>query len=408
MKRKTSLLTLGLMLLTPALAGGAGAPRPAPTPVPVVTPAPAPVKPAPVAPAPAPVMPAPVSTPIVIPALPLSGGTVGTTTQTGTQTGTQSSTTTNTTVETNTTATTETTTVATDTLYDVLVTDDRFSTLRDLLSDAGLTETLMTGEYTIFAPTDEAFAAVDEEQLAVLASDPELLKRVLSYHVVSGKVAADAQNLTTVEGSALVLGDATVDATALNASNGTIYAIDRVLLPEGLVIDTTPTTEISTETTASSTTVTTTTTTATGATTTATVTATAAPLAVTISQDPRFSTLSSLITAAGLTDTLSSGDFTVFAPTNEAFAKISAADLTALRGDTTRLRALLLGHVIASRLTDTNLSTTPTLKTAQGNDLTLTTNGSTIRVGNATVLGKTEIGSSNGVIVPIDTVLMLP
>lgn len=402
MKRKTSLLTLGLMLLTPALAGGAGAPRPAPKPVPVVTPAPAPVTPAP-----APVMPAPVSTPIVIPALPLSGGTVST--GSSTQTTTTSTTVQTNTTETNPTATTETTaTVSTDTLYDVLVTDDRFSTLRDLLSDAGLTETLMTGEYTIFAPTDEAFAAFDEEELAVLASDPELLKRVLSYHVVSGKVAADAQNLTTVEGSALVLGDATVDATALNASNGTIYAIDRVLLPEGLVIDTTPTTDISTETTASSTTVTTTTTTATGATTTATVTATAAPLAVTISKDPRFSTLSSLIVAAGLTDTLSSGDYTIFAPTNEAFAKISAADLTALRGDATRLKALLLGHVIASRLTDTNLSTTPTLKTAQGNDLTLTTSGSTIRVGNATVLGKTEIGSSNGVIVPIDTVLMLP
>ena len=63
---------------------------------------------------------------------------------------------------------------------------------------------------------------------------------------------------------------------------------------------------------------------------------------------------------------------------------------------------------MSSPLTETTQSTTPTLKTAQGNDLTLTTNCSTIRVGNATVLGKTEIGSSNGVIVPIDTVLMLP
>ena len=133
------------------------------------------------------------------------------------------------------------------TIYDVLVNDDRFVTLRSLISDAGLSETLMGGEYTLFAPTDEAFAKVDADTLAKIAADPALLKQVLLYHVVAGKMTGaqvtDATQLASAEGQSLnvmnsgdsvKLGDATITAVDMNASNGVVHVIDTVLIPADL------------------------------------------------------------------------------------------------------------------------------------------------------------------------------
>ena len=382
-------------------------------------------------PAPAPVAaPAPVvSAPIVIPATPQSTTTTTTTTTTTetpatttTETATTETTTTETTTETATTevATTETTAETAMSCYDVLVADDRFTTLRDLLSDAGLTETIMTGEYTIFAPTNAAFDAVDPDQLARLASDPAALKRVLQYHILPTRVesgslvnetpytTADGATFTiTGSGTDVMIGETRVETTAVTASNCNIYAIDRVLMPADLVIVEPVAVEVTTETTPSTTTATVTTTApATNTTTTTTVTAAASSVYARLSADARFSTLVSLIQAAGLVDTLTTGDVTIFAPTNDAFAKIPAATLDTLKADPARLRTVLLSHVVNSRVTTTALGSNTDL---------VTVGGSTIRVSPRTeggylfgtaVTEPTEIGTGLGIVYAIDTVIL--
>jgi uncharacterized surface protein with fasciclin (FAS1) repeats len=130
-------------------------------------------------------------------------------------------------------------------IVDTAVAAGDFTTLVSLVQQAGLAETLSTGgPFTVFAPTDEAFAAVPKETLAQLEADPELLKRVLTYHVVEGEVTAmqveDGMTAATLAGPELTfavtdgevnVGDATVVQPDVVASNGVIHAIDRVLLP---------------------------------------------------------------------------------------------------------------------------------------------------------------------------------
>jgi uncharacterized surface protein with fasciclin (FAS1) repeats len=121
-----------------------------------------------------------------------------------------------------------------------------FNTLLTAATKAGLVETLQgPGPFTVFAPTDAAFAALPAGALDKLLADPAALKNVLLYHVVSGDVkAADVVKLTSVnsvEGSPIAIsvmdgkvylnGTAQVTATDITASNGVIHVIDQVILP---------------------------------------------------------------------------------------------------------------------------------------------------------------------------------
>ena len=121
-----------------------------------------------------------------------------------------------------------------------------FSTLLTAVKAAGLVETLQgEGPYTVFAPTEEAFAALPAGTLEGLLADKEALKKVLLYHVVQGAVTADQvvglTSATSVEGSpiAIAIKDGTVylnDGAKVvtpdvMASNGVIHAIDKVILP---------------------------------------------------------------------------------------------------------------------------------------------------------------------------------
>jgi uncharacterized surface protein with fasciclin (FAS1) repeats len=120
----------------------------------------------------------------------------------------------------------------------------QLSTLNKLIADAGLTETLRgAGPFTVFAPSNEAFKAVPAKTLAELSANKELLKTVLTYHVLPGKVsAAEVQNgnVKTVQGASLALAkaggyvtveDAMVTQADVPASNGVVHVIDRVLMP---------------------------------------------------------------------------------------------------------------------------------------------------------------------------------
>lgn len=125
-----------------------------------------------------------------------------------------------------------------------IATTPELSTLNTLIAKAGLTSVLNgSGSFTVFAPSNEAFKAVPQKTLDELAADPEKLKDVLTFHVIPAKaMAADVKNSTvkTVQGSNLALSkagtfvtveDALVQTADINATNGVIHIVDRVLMP---------------------------------------------------------------------------------------------------------------------------------------------------------------------------------
>jgi uncharacterized surface protein with fasciclin (FAS1) repeats len=129
-------------------------------------------------------------------------------------------------------------------IVDTAVAAGSFNTLAALLTKAGLVETLKgPGPFTVFAPTDAAFAKIPPATLEALGNDPAKLTEVLTYHVVAGRVlAADVKTgaVPTVAGKPLdivvgggmvMVNDAMVTATDVLASNGVIHVIDTVLLP---------------------------------------------------------------------------------------------------------------------------------------------------------------------------------
>ena len=129
-------------------------------------------------------------------------------------------------------------------IVDTAVAAGSFNTLVTAVAKAGLVETLKgPGPFTVFAPTDEAFAKVPKADLDALLADPAKLAKVLTYHVVAGKVmAADVKpgEVMTVEGSTLevsvaeggvMVDGAKVVKTDIATSNGVIHVIDSVILP---------------------------------------------------------------------------------------------------------------------------------------------------------------------------------
>ena len=119
-----------------------------------------------------------------------------------------------------------------------------FNTLLVALKSAGLVDTLKgDGPFTVFAPTDEAFAKIPAKDLDALLKDKEALTKILTYHVVSGKVMSpDVVNLnsaTSVQGQAIAIStdkgvmvdNAKVIKTDIVASNGVIHVIDTVIIP---------------------------------------------------------------------------------------------------------------------------------------------------------------------------------
>jgi uncharacterized surface protein with fasciclin (FAS1) repeats len=135
--------------------------------------------------------------------------------------------------------------VAANDIVAVASSTEGFTTLVAALTAAGLVETLQgTGPFTVFAPNDEAFAALPAGLLEklLLPENIEVLKSILTYHVLAGKVMSTdvtAGDATTVEGSTLALGlmdgvqvnDATVITADVEASNGVIHVINKVLVP---------------------------------------------------------------------------------------------------------------------------------------------------------------------------------
>lgn len=129
-------------------------------------------------------------------------------------------------------------------IVDTAVAAGNFKTLATALQAAGLVDTLKgKGPFTVFAPTDAAFAKIPKDQLDALLKDKAALTKVLTYHVVPGKVMAKdvkAGKVKTVQGGELTVataGGVTVDgakvsATDIAADNGVIHVIDSVVMPK--------------------------------------------------------------------------------------------------------------------------------------------------------------------------------
>ncbi len=119
-----------------------------------------------------------------------------------------------------------------------------------------------------------------------------------------------------------------------------------------------------------------------------------------------FKTLVTAVKAAGLVDTLkSAGPFTVFAPTDEAFAKLPAGTVEALLKDPQKLKAILTYHVVAGKVMAADVVKLTSAKTVQGTNVKIMAMGGKVMVNDATVV-KTDIACDNGVIHVIDTVLL--
>jgi uncharacterized surface protein with fasciclin (FAS1) repeats len=211
-----------------------------------------------------------------------------------------------------------------------------------------------------------------------LLANPELLAKVLTYHVVPGRVlAADVVNLssaTTVQGSPISIavnggnvvlnGNATVTATDITAANGVIHVIDTVLLPPFDIVDV-------------------------------------------ATLNGNFTTLLTAVKAAGLVDTLrSAGPYTVFAPTDAAFAKLPAGTVSALLQDPAALRNILLYHVVPGKVMAADVVGLSSATTAQGGAISIAVvDGKVVLNGTSTVVA-TDVAASNGVIHVIDNVLL--
>ena len=273
-----------------------------------------------------------------------------------------------------------------------------FATLAAAVDAAGLTDTLNgAGPFTVFAPTDDAFKALPAGALDALLK-PEnkaTLAKILSYHVVAGKVmAADikAGDVPTVEGSTVKLtieggvtvNDAKVTSADVAASNGVIHVIDKVLIPSSVDVAAllaAPTT-------------------------TAPTPAPSGTIVDIATANGSFTTLVAAVNAAGLGETLSgAGPFTVFAPTDDAFKALPAGVVDALLKPENKatLAKILSYHVVAGKVVAADIKAGE-VPTVEGGTVKLATEGG-VTVNDAKVV-TADVIASNGVIHVIDKVLI--
>jgi len=270
-------------------------------------------------------------------------------------------------------------------LVEVAVAND-FTTLVAAATATGQAAALAdpAAELTVFAPTDAAFEALPAGALEYLLDNTKMLQYVLGYHVVPGIVLSanitDGLTATNLVGEDVTFSimegvvkvdDAIIGPADVMASNGVVHVIDSVLLPPGFEFPTLNIVEIG------------------------------------MANDD-FSTLVAAVTAAGLVDTLSTGSYTLFAPTNEAFAALPHGALDYLLANTDILKEVLMYHVSLGTSFAIEVSDglqIPTL--LEGESLTAVVAVSGVTIGGATV-GDFDVLALNGVIHVINKVLLPP
>jgi len=254
------------------------------------------------------------------------------------------------------------------------------STLTNLLGKAGLTSALASGDFTVFAPTDAAFARVPQDVLNDVLSDTTKLKNLLMYHVVSGVTHSanitDDMTATTLSGdkvrlnvypdnNVVTINGKTISSPDHDADNGVIHYIDDVIMPPANSVF-----EI-------------------------------------LGQDPEFSTFISLIGAAGVSSDFLADPITVFAPTNAAFNLIPDSDIALLKGNPTQLKNLIEYHILPHTVYAAGVYHHEYEESVDyvHDRVHIRKNADGVRVNNAKVTA-VDINAKNGVIHKIDHVLI--
>ena len=270
-------------------------------------------------------------------------------------------------------------------LVETVLSDGRFQTLATALTKAELVEVLSgEGPLTVFAPTDEAFAKVPKKVLENLLkpANRDQLVAVLTYHVVPGAKglgdALKANEIETVQGDAVGVvfseglvrvNEATLLDSDVKCSNGVIHVIDSVLLP--------PEPEV--------------------------------PTLVTVAREAgSFTTLLAAVEAANLSGILESeGPFTVFAPTDEAFAKLPEGTVETLLKEENReqLITVLAMHVVKGKVSAGDALNAGKADSLQGSELRFAISKGRLRVNEATI-DSVDIDGGNGFIHVIDSVIL--
>jgi transforming growth factor-beta-induced protein len=263
-------------------------------------------------------------------------------------------------------------------IVDIAAEDGRFETLVAAVGAAGLVDALKgEGPLTVFAPRDDAFAALPEGTVEALLNDIPTLTSILLYHVYDGKVMAsdvlEMSQAMSLQGQyaefsadmdKVMIDNAQIILTDIEAANGVIHVIDAVILPESRdIVD----------------------------------------IAV---EDGRFTTLVAAIQAAGLVDALKGdGPLTVFAPTDDAFAALPEGTVEALLNDIPTLTNILLYHVVEGKALAADVVELSEAETLMGESLSIMVDDGKVMVGDAQVI-ITDIEASNGVIHVLDAVLI--
>jgi uncharacterized surface protein with fasciclin (FAS1) repeats len=277
------------------------------------------------------------------------------------------------------------------TVFDVASANGSFNTLVSLLEATNLDDTLdnANSTFTVFAPTDEAFAALGQETLDALAADPDKLSSILTYHVLGSKVEAQAAlssagntvetvngaNIAlSISGENLLINTSTVTATDVMADNGVIHVIDAVLMPPA-------------------------------------PTESNANIVDTAKANGNFKTLISALERTGLDSVLSdeSGSFTVFAPTDAVFSAVGEKLINTLLVNPDVLSDILKQHVLfinVDSVTAMSLNG-KSAKTVFENELGISINADTdsLMFGGAKIVTK-DIVTTNGTIHVIDSVIV--
>ena len=277
-------------------------------------------------------------------------------------------------------------------IVDTAIADGRFTTLVAAVQAAGLVDALKgEGPLTVFAPTDDAFAKLPAGTLDELLKpeNKQALTDILLYHVVDGKaMASDVVNLpavTTLLGKDVAIkqdmgnvyaNDAQIIITDIETSNGVIHVIDSVLLP--------PAEEAAMD---------------------------KMDIVDTAVADGRFTTLAAALQAAGLVETLKGeGPFTVFAPTDDAFAALPAGTLDSLLlpENKQQLTDILLYHVVCGKVMAADVVNLTSAPTVLGKDISIKVQDGKVYLNDTVQVIITDIETANGVIHVIDAVLLPP
>ncbi|MGF1448877.1 MAG: fasciclin domain-containing protein [Opitutales bacterium] len=268
------------------------------------------------------------------------------------------------------------------TIAEIAASNENFSTLVTALKAADLVDPLASkGSFTVFAPTNDAFAKLPEGTVEALLADKEALKAVLLYHVAGEQLDASQvtqrATIATLQGSPVAVkanygvkvNGSKVTTANIKASNGIVHVIDTVLLP-----DQAPK-----------------------------ASASIVDLAV---KTDSLSTLVSLLKSADLVDALAgSGEFTVLAPTNDAFAKLPKEALTFLQNNPQALKQVLLYHVVSGSVRSEQVASVSSVRTLSGKSISLAEGSALLKPENHVML---NVKATNGIVHVIDTVLLPP